>query len=65
MSLKKGQFVEVLESPANSRRWRIRFVNTESEPQVEEGWIPSDILKRQDTLIRRNSDGSMCSSEGI
>ncbi|XP_046859404.1 kalirin-like isoform X4 [Xenia sp. Carnegie-2017] len=63
VSLKKGQFVEVLESPANCRRWRIRFVNTESEPQVVEGWIPSDVLKRQDTLVRRNSDGSMCSSE--
>lgn len=67
VSLKKGQFVEVLESPANNPRWKIRFINADCEPQVQEGWIPSDVLRRQEEArrIRRNSDGSLCSSEGI
>ena len=64
--MKKGQFVEVVESPANNLRWKVRFVSTETDPQIQEGWIPSDILKRQEEprRIRRNSDGSVCSSEG-
>ena len=65
--MKKGQFVEVLESPANNSRWKIRFINSDCEPQVQEGWIPSDVLRRQEEprRIRRNSDGSLCSSEGM
>ncbi|XP_028393138.1 triple functional domain protein-like isoform X5 [Dendronephthya gigantea] len=65
ISVRKGQFVEVLESPANNSRWRIRFINPETEPQIQEGWVPSDVLRRQEEprRIRRNSDGSLCSSE--
>ena len=66
VSVKKGQFVEVVESPANNLRWKVRFINPDSEPQIQEGWIPSDVLRRQEEprRIRRNSDGSLCSSEG-
>ena len=66
VSLKKGQFVEVVESPANNPRWKVRFVSSDTEPQIHEGWIPSDVLKRQEEprRTRRNSDGSLCSSEG-
>ena len=57
----------MLESPANNPRWKIRFINPECEPQIQEGWIPSDVLRRQEEArrVRRNSDGSLCSSEGM
>ena len=67
MSLKKGQLVEIIESPIHSPRWKIRFVTRDSDPQTKEGWVPMDALRRQEEpRKRRNSDGegSLCSSEG-
>lgn len=67
VSLKKGQLVEIIDIPVHSPRWKVRLVTWDSDSQTKEGWVPMNVLHRQETpRKRRNSDGegSLCSSEG-
>ncbi|XP_032241354.2 triple functional domain protein isoform X5 [Nematostella vectensis] len=63
ISLRKGQFVEVLVKSHGSTRWRVRILNSDGTVPAE-GWVPYATLRRpEDNRKKRHSDISHSSSE--